>query len=77
MLRVCASAYAAPLAAHPVSTSPCLYKIGRQDFDFGAQCLARRLNSQLGPLRIDYGHNLNRSEGESGGAIHIGFGVAF
>ncbi|CAN5490076.1 N/A [soil metagenome] len=36
-----------------------------------------RLNSPLGPLRIDYGHNLNRGENEPSGSIHIGFGVAF
>ncbi|MEM7143612.1 MAG: BamA/TamA family outer membrane protein [Verrucomicrobiota bacterium] len=35
------------------------------------------LNSPIGPLRIDYGHNLNRGENEPSGSWHIGFGVAF
>ncbi len=39
--------------------------------------LGLRLNSPLGPLRLDYGHNLNRGEDEPAGAFHIGFGVAF
>ncbi|MEM8954561.1 MAG: BamA/TamA family outer membrane protein [Verrucomicrobiota bacterium] len=35
------------------------------------------LNSPIGPLRIDYGHNLNRGENEPSGSWHIGFGVGF
>jgi outer membrane protein insertion porin family len=35
------------------------------------------LNSPIGPLRIDYGHNLNQGENEPSGSWHIGFGVAF
>ena len=36
-----------------------------------------RLNSPLGPLRVDYGHNMNQEEGEPSGSIHVGFGIAF
>jgi outer membrane protein assembly complex protein YaeT len=36
-----------------------------------------RLNSPLGPLRVDYGHNMNQGEGEPSGTIHVGFGIAF
>ena len=36
-----------------------------------------RVHSPLGPLRIDYGHNLNRGDREPGGTLHIGFGSAF
>jgi len=39
--------------------------------------LGLRFNSPLGPLRLDYGHNLNRRDGEPSGAFHIGFGLAF
>lgn len=39
--------------------------------------LGFRFNSPLGPLRIDYGHNLNRDKGEPTGTFHIGFGSAF
>ena len=39
--------------------------------------LGLRFNSPLGPLRLDYGHNLNRGADEPSGAFHIGFGLAF
>lgn len=35
------------------------------------------LNSPIGPLRIDYGHNLNRGKNEPSGSWHVGFGFAF
>ena len=34
-------------------------------------------NSPIGPLRVEYGHNLNQSEGEPSGTWHVGFGFAF
>ena len=36
-----------------------------------------RYRLPFGPLRVDYGVNLDRKEGESIGALHIGFGFAF
>ncbi len=36
-----------------------------------------RVRSPLGPLRLDYGHNLNRGEREPSGTFHVGFGSAF
>ncbi len=36
-----------------------------------------RYNLPIGPLRIDYGFNPSRKSGESTGALHIAFGVAF
>jgi outer membrane protein insertion porin family len=39
--------------------------------------LGLRYRLPFGPLRIDYGVNLNRRTGESFGALHIGFGMAF
>ncbi len=39
--------------------------------------LGIRYNTPIGPLRIDYGHNLNRQENEPSGSVHIGFGYAF
>jgi outer membrane protein assembly complex protein YaeT len=36
-----------------------------------------RYRLPFGPLRIDYGLNLNAKEGEDPGALHIGFGFAF
>ena len=36
-----------------------------------------RYRLPFGPLRVDYGVNLNRREGEDFGALHIGFGFAF
>jgi outer membrane protein insertion porin family len=39
--------------------------------------LGVRLGTPIGPLRIDYGHNLNRGEYEPSGTWQVGFGVAF
>ncbi|RBP38559.1 Beta-barrel assembly machine subunit BamA [Roseimicrobium gellanilyticum] len=39
--------------------------------------LGIRYKLPVGPLRIDYGYNLNREEGEDMGALHITFGYAF
>ncbi len=39
--------------------------------------LGIRYRLPFGPLRVDYGVNLNRREGEDFGALHIGFGFAF
>jgi len=36
-----------------------------------------RYNTPIGPLRIDYGHNLNRGENEPSGSFHVGFGYSF
>ena len=39
--------------------------------------LGLRYKLPFGPLRIDYGVNLDKRTGESAGALHIGFGFAF
>ncbi|MDB6135658.1 MAG: outer membrane protein assembly factor [Verrucomicrobiales bacterium] len=36
-----------------------------------------RYQLPIGPLRIDYGYNPNRKEGEKAGALHLTFGFAF
>jgi outer membrane protein insertion porin family len=36
-----------------------------------------RYNTPVGPVSIDYGHKLNREEGESSGELHFSFGHAF
>lgn len=36
-----------------------------------------RYNTPVGPVRIDYGHKLERMEGESEGEVHFSFGHAF
>jgi outer membrane translocation and assembly module TamA len=36
-----------------------------------------RYKLPVGPLRIDYGYNPDRREGEPSGALHITFGFAF
>ena len=36
-----------------------------------------RYGTPIGPLRIDYGHKMNREEGESAGEVHFSFGHAF
>ncbi len=36
-----------------------------------------RYNTPVGPLRVDYGHKLQREEGESKGEIHFSIGHAF
>ncbi|MDB6140199.1 MAG: outer membrane protein assembly factor [Verrucomicrobiaceae bacterium] len=39
--------------------------------------LGLRYRLPFGPLRVDYGVNMNRHENEPSGALHIGFGFAF
>ena len=39
--------------------------------------LGLRYELPIGPLRVDYGWNLNREAGEPKGTLHIGFGFAF
>ncbi len=36
-----------------------------------------RYNTPVGPIRIDYGHKLDREEDESSGEVHFSFGHAF
>ncbi len=36
-----------------------------------------RYKTPVGPVRIDYGHKINREEGESSGELHFSFGQAF
>jgi outer membrane protein insertion porin family len=36
-----------------------------------------RYNTPVGPIRIDYGHKLNREDGESRGELHFSLGHAF
>ncbi len=46
------------------------------DFRYGVG-LGLRYNLPVGPLRLDYGINPDPRPGESGGAFHFSFGVAF
>ena len=39
--------------------------------------LGFRLDFPTGPVRVDYGWNLNRAEGEPAGAFHVSVGLAF
>lgn len=36
-----------------------------------------RYRTPVGPVRLDYGHKLNREQGESAGELHFSFGHAF
>jgi outer membrane protein insertion porin family len=36
-----------------------------------------RYNTPVGPIRLDYGHKLNKDAGESSGEVHFSFGHAF
>jgi outer membrane protein insertion porin family len=36
-----------------------------------------RYNTPVGPLRIDYGHKLDKEKGESSGEVHFSIGHAF
>lgn len=36
-----------------------------------------RYKLPFGPVRVDYGHNIDRREGESGGMLHVTVGFAF
>lgn len=39
--------------------------------------LGLRYNLPIGPIRIDYGYNPDRREGEARGGFHLTFGFAF
>ena len=58
-------------------------RLGGQDFSYidnqwrYAIGLGFRYNLPIGPLRVDYGFNPDRGEGEDFGALHITFGFAF
>jgi len=39
--------------------------------------LGLRYNTPVGPLRVDYGHKLQREKGESAGELHFAIGHAF
>ncbi|HUF60450.1 MAG TPA: BamA/TamA family outer membrane protein [Verrucomicrobiales bacterium] len=49
---------------------------GFEDMHYAAG-LGFRLNLPVGPLRVDYGWNLNEGKGEPTGAFHLSFGFAF
>ncbi len=36
-----------------------------------------RYNTPVGPIRVDYGHKMNKEEGDSSGEVHFSFGHAF
>ena len=36
-----------------------------------------RYKTPVGPVRVDYGHKLDREAGESAGEVHFSFGHAF
>ncbi len=51
-----------------------------KDIDFNLRYTAGiglRYSTPVGPIRIDYGHKLDRKEGESSGEIHFSIGHAF
>jgi outer membrane protein insertion porin family len=50
--------------------------ISLDDMHFAAG-LGLRYDLPIGPLRVDYGFNLNREQGEPTGSFHVGFGFAF
>jgi outer membrane protein insertion porin family len=39
--------------------------------------LGLRYDTPVGPVRVDYGHKLQRDEGESSGELHFSIGHAF
>jgi outer membrane protein insertion porin family len=39
--------------------------------------LGLRYNTPVGPIRVDYGHKLQREKGESAGELHFSIGHAF
>ncbi len=49
---------------------------GWKDMHYAAG-LGMRLNLPVGPLRVDYGWNLNEGKAEPSGAFHLSFGFAF
>ncbi|MFZ6017713.1 MAG: outer membrane protein assembly factor BamA [Nitrospirota bacterium] len=50
--------------------------INPEDFKYTAG-LGLRYNTPVGPIRIDYGHKLQREKGESSGELHFSIGHAF
>ena len=46
------------------------------DFKFTTG-LGLRYNTPVGPIRVDYGHKLQREKGESSGELHFSIGHAF
>ncbi len=55
---------------------PAIEDISLDDMHYAAG-LGLRYDLPVGPLRLDYGYNLNRQKGEPSGAFHIAFGFAF
>lgn len=57
--------------------------LGRDHTDFAradvevAAGLGLRLDLPIGPIRLEYGHNLTRDRGEPSGTLHFAIGVAF
>jgi outer membrane protein insertion porin family len=49
-------------------------KLGSVKYTAG---LGLRYNTPVGPIRIDYGHKLDRENGESSGEVHFSIGHAF
>jgi len=39
--------------------------------------LGLRYSTPVGPVRVDYGHKLQREKGESAGEVHFSIGHAF
>ncbi len=55
-----------------------------QDFsDYGfsdpsyAAGIGLRIDLPIGPVRLEYGHNLNRKNGEPSGTFHFAIGTTF
>ncbi|TFG35604.1 MAG: outer membrane protein assembly factor BamA, partial [Nitrospirales bacterium] len=46
------------------------------DFKFTTG-LGLRYSTPVGPVRVDYGHKLQREKGESAGEVHFSIGHAF
>ena len=79
--------YEFPIPAAPSSIRGAVFAdAGNVIFDIGdigfvdmryAAGVGLRFRTPIGPLRIDYGYNLNRAEDERSGALHVGFGYAF
>jgi outer membrane protein insertion porin family len=36
-----------------------------------------RIDLPIGPVRLEYGHNLNRKDGEPSGMLHFAIGTTF
>lgn len=52
------------------------YSFGFPDARFAAG-LGLRLHLPIGPVRLEYGHSLNRQSGEASGAFHFAIGTSF